>query len=163
MTAINSNRAIRGPVTAVPVVAGKGVRLVADTVNNRIVAEADEVELFSGTAANTNVALNEALDNFERIKIYAYWKGVNTYDYYGYSVTEIYTSELSVGKRFTVNVFCNLNDSEFYSIANFSVASTKTQLNLVNVKRASLTEQLIAQNDGPTVYKVVGINRIASN
>lgn len=35
MTAINSNRAIRGPVTAVPVVAGKGVHLVAGTENNR--------------------------------------------------------------------------------------------------------------------------------
>lgn len=162
MTAINSNRAIRGPVTAVPVVAGKGVRLVADTENNRWVVEADETELFSGTAANTNVALNEALDNFERIKIYAYWKGTNTYDYYGYSVTEIYTSQLSVDKRFTVNVFANLNGSELYSIANFSVASSKTQLNLVNVKRATFTEQLVANNDGPTVYKVVGINRISN-
>ena len=163
MTAINSNRAIRGPVTAVPVVAGKGVRLVADTENNRWVVEADETELFSGTAANTNIALNEVLDNFERIKIYAYWKGTNTYDYYGYSVTEIYTSQLSVDKRFTVNVFANLNDSELYSIANFSVASTKDKLNLVNVKRATFTENLVANNDGPTVYKVVGINRIASN
>ena len=40
MTAINSNRAIRGPVTAVPVVAGKGVRLGADTENNRWGVEA---------------------------------------------------------------------------------------------------------------------------
>jgi hypothetical protein len=151
--------------TPVDIVAGPGIVIDNPDGNTlRVSMAADyEVELFSGTATNTNVALNEALDNFERIKIYAYWKGTNTYDYYGYSVTEIYTSELSVGKRFTVNVFCNLNNSEFYSIANFSVASTKTQLNLVNVKRASLTEQLIANNDGPTVYKVVGINRIANN
>lgn len=149
----------------VDIVAGPGI-VIDNPDGNTLrvsVAQDVEVELFSGTATNTNVALSEALDNFERIKIYAYWNGTNTYDYYGYSVTEIYTSELSVGKRFTVNVFCNLNDSEFYSIANFSVASTKTQLNLVNVKRASLTEQLIAQNDGPTVYKVVGIHRIANN
>lgn len=151
--------------TPVDIVAGSGIVIDNPDGNTlRVSMAADyEVELFSGTAANTNVALNESLDNFERIKIYAYWKGTNTYDYYGYSVTEIYTSELSVGKRFTVNVFCNLNDSEFYSIANFSVASTKTQLNLVNVKRASLTEQLVAQNDGPTVYKVVGVHRIANN
>lgn len=149
----------------VDIVAGPGI-VIDNPDGNTLrvsVAQAEEVELFSGTAANTNVVLNEALDNFERIKIYAYWKGTNTYDYYGYSVTEIYTSQLSVNKRFTVNVFCNLNDSEFYSIANFSVASTKTQLNLVNAKRASLTEQLIAQNDGPTVYKVVGVHRIANN
>lgn len=42
MTAVNLNRAIRGPVTAVPIVAGKGVRLVADTQNNRWVVEADD-------------------------------------------------------------------------------------------------------------------------
>ena len=155
-------QAVRGPVTAVPVVAGKGVRFVEDVPNNRVVAEVDETVLFSGTAANTNVTLNEALDNFERIKIYAYWKGTNTYDYYGYSVTELYTSELSSGKRFTVSVFANLNASELYSIANFSVASTKDKLNLVNVKRATFTEQLVANNDGPTVYKVIGVNRVAS-
>ena len=151
--------------TPVDIVAGPGIVIDNPDGNTLRVSMATdyEVELFSGTAANTNVVLNEALDNFERIKIYAYWKGTNTYEYYGYSVTEIYTSELSVGKRFTVNVFCNLNDSEFYSIANFSVASTKTQLNLVNVKRASFTEQLVAQNDGPTVYKVVGIHRLANN
>ena len=149
----------------VDIVAGPGIVIDNPDGNTlRVSMAADyEVELFSGTAANTNIVLNEALDNFERIKIYAYWKGTNTYDYYGYSVTEIYTSELSVGKRFTVNVFCNLNDSEFYSIANFSVAATKTQLDLVNVKRASLTEQLVAQNDGPTVYKVIGVHRIANN
>lgn len=148
--------------TPVDIVAGPGIVIDNPDGNTMRVStdENYEVVLFSGTAANTNVVLNEALDNFERIKIYAYWKGTNTYEYYGYSVTEIYTSELSVGKRFTVNVFCNLNDSEFYSIANFSVASTKTQLNVVNVKRASLTEQIIATNDGPTVYKVVGIHRI---
>ena len=158
----NNEISVEAPVD---IVAGPGI-VIDNPDGNTLrvsVAQAEEVELFSGTAANTNVVLNETLDNFERIKIYAYWKGTNTYDYYGYSVTEIYTSQLSVGKRFTVNVFCNLNDSEFYSIANFSVASTKTQLDLVNVKRASLTEQLIAQNDGPTVYKVVGIHRLANN
>ena len=38
-------QAVRGPVTAVPVVAGKGVRLREDTENNRVVAEADETVL----------------------------------------------------------------------------------------------------------------------
>lgn len=41
MTVINSNRAVRGPVTAVPLVAGNGVVITADTVNNRYVAEID--------------------------------------------------------------------------------------------------------------------------
>ena len=70
MTAINSNRAIRGPVTAVPVVAGNGVRLVADTQNNRWVAEADETVLYENSATGTSgahsVILSETLRNFER-------------------------------------------------------------------------------------------------
>lgn len=41
MTVINSNRAVRGPVTAIPLVAGTGVAITADTVNNRYVAEID--------------------------------------------------------------------------------------------------------------------------
>ena len=70
MTAINSNRAIRGPVTAVPVVAGKGVRLVADTENNRWVVEADETVLWEGAATNNDTDLSETANNFERIRIY---------------------------------------------------------------------------------------------
>ena len=72
MTAINSNRAIRGPVTAVPVVAGKGVRLTADTENNRIVAEADETVLWDGNgtpATVSNLGLSESVYNFERVRI----------------------------------------------------------------------------------------------
>lgn len=71
MTAVNLNRAVRGPVTAVPVVAGKGVRLVADTVNNRFVVEADETLLFedsNGTGTNSGT-LTEAYTNFERIRL----------------------------------------------------------------------------------------------
>ena len=72
MTAINSNRAIRGPVTAVPVVAGKGVRLTADTVNNRWVVEADETVLYTGTYTNNtfpNITLSESYTNFEKLEI----------------------------------------------------------------------------------------------
>ena len=70
MTAINSNRAIRGPVTAVPVVAGKGVRLVADTDNNRWVVEADETVLWEGTDdGTTTINFSESYQNFETIRI----------------------------------------------------------------------------------------------
>lgn len=75
MTAVNLNRVIRGPVTAVPIVAGNGVRLVKDTVNNRLVLEADETVLWEGFKTdipNTGVSsytLSELASNFERIKI----------------------------------------------------------------------------------------------
>lgn len=71
MTVINSNRAVRGPVTAIPLVAGKGVRLVADTENNRWVVEADETVLFedpNGTGVNSG-DISEAYTNFERLLI----------------------------------------------------------------------------------------------
>lgn len=72
MTAINSNRAIRGPVTAVPVVAGKGVRLREDVENNRVVAEVDETVLWSGTVGSTGSTkdLSEDTRNFEKIRVY---------------------------------------------------------------------------------------------
>ena len=70
MTAINSNRAIRGPVTAVPVVAGKGVRLVADTENNRWVVEADETVLWTGSAVDGSITLSEAMSNFNEVEVW---------------------------------------------------------------------------------------------
>ena len=79
MTAINSNRAIRGPVTAVPVVAGHGVRLVSDTVNNRIVVETDETVLWENsthtppsgdTRLTATIAYNESVGNFEFVDVY---------------------------------------------------------------------------------------------
>lgn len=71
MTAINANRAIRGPVTAVPIVAGHGVRIVPDVENNRFVVESDETLLFedpNGTGENSGT-LTEAYTNFERLRL----------------------------------------------------------------------------------------------
>lgn len=74
MTAINANRAIRGPITAVPLVAGKGVRLTADVENNRWVVEADETVLYenstTGTQGSHSISLSESLFNFEHAIFY---------------------------------------------------------------------------------------------
>ena len=40
-TLVNNLRAIRGPVTAVPVTAGSGIEIAADTQNNQIVISAN--------------------------------------------------------------------------------------------------------------------------
>ena len=70
MTVINSNRAVRGPVTAVPLVAGKGVKITADTVNNRYVAEVDETVLYTDDEGQPGgFTLSESVANFEMIKI----------------------------------------------------------------------------------------------
>ena len=79
MTAVNLNRAIRGPVTAVPVVAGNGVRIVPDTVNKRFVVELDETVLYiaSGSTGVASCTLSEAASNFEYIDFIV---GYNTGD-----------------------------------------------------------------------------------
>lgn len=66
-------QAVRGPITAVPVVAGTGVRFVEDTQNNRVVAEADETVLYDCSDnyvyGTNSVTLSESYKNFEIIKI----------------------------------------------------------------------------------------------
>ena len=70
MSQINP-QAVRGPVTAVPVVAGKGVRFVEDTENNRVVAEVDETVLWEGTynSNNAGISFSESYKNFEFIRV----------------------------------------------------------------------------------------------
>jgi hypothetical protein len=71
MTAINLNRAVRGPVTAVPVVAGKGVKFVKDVENGRVVAKIDEVVIFDGhlPARGNTITFDEPFTNFEYIRV----------------------------------------------------------------------------------------------
>ena len=68
MPSINP-QAVRGPVTAVPVVAGTGVRFVEDVQNNRVVAEVDETVLYTGTSAANTGNLSEAYTNFTMLRV----------------------------------------------------------------------------------------------
>lgn len=157
MTAINSNRAIRGPVTAVPVVAGKGVRIVPDVENNRFVVEADETVLFydSDGTATTTATLSEPPTNFERIGITCKPWTAET----GYRYIEIPTSV-------TPYVFNSAYVPNTATIALFS-----TRLNYSS--GALVCERHVYQNsnamgtltNGISYFKfikVVGINRISS-
>lgn len=74
MTVINSNRAVRGPVTAIPFVAGKGTAITADTVNNRFVISAGVTKtlLYSGSSSDTRTGtftLSESGYNFDRLEM----------------------------------------------------------------------------------------------
>ena len=155
MTAVNLNRAVRGPVTAVPVVAGKGVRIVPDTVNNRFVAEADETVLFEDSNGQSTGTFSEPISNFERIKVLYVWnsstdnkakyaelqgvaqvfsyldngKAGTTYNWFAWGSWEI-----------TANGFSLLNG--YQSIGNLSSTTPVSS--------------------GPKIYKVIGINRISS-
>lgn len=160
MTAINSNRAIRGPVTAVPVVAGKGVRLVADTENNRVVAEADETVLWSGSqelTLNTEITLSETYKNFERIRFECSRTGLKR-------VTEFNTYDDGVHDAVT------LLDSQVDSSAVLIIDSVNLSLanavkpKVAGVGRKSFSTSTFTSGTGipQTLIRVVGINRVAS-
>ena len=159
MTAVNLNRAIRGPVTAVPVVAGKGVRIVPDTVNNRFFVEADETVLWENTdgvsSTNFPLTLSESISNFERVKIF--WRP--------------WSSNYTVSEKFTT-------DTQYFLEADWgSVASDINTYHFlccisINGTSATFNKQIFQQwgtttiNNNSTnfrIYKIVGIHRIASN
>lgn len=156
MTAINSNRAIRGPVTAVPVVAGKGVRLVADTDNNRWVVEADETVLWEGTYASDNagITFSESYKNFEFIRVeYTNNDGMNESKLIktDQTATMINLPSFYVGSAQT---HVALKDAQ-YSIGNTSLVYLRgVDMNI----GASTTVTAVCHI---TVNKIVGINRIA--
>ena len=164
MTAINSNRAIRGPVTAVPVVAGKGVRLVADTENNRWVVEADETVLFSvasGSAGVTSATLSESLSNFERVRFTVYraeGSGLATQRIFEFS-TETTKYDMDV-------VLFNENDTyralyvSRYEVNDLTISNTKAKHYYAPVNNNGYEGN---GSEPLRLLKVVGINRIASN
>lgn len=168
MTAVNLNRAIRGPVTAVPVVAGHGVRIVADTVNNRFVVEADETVLYSGEPV-LNPTLSELPTNFERLRI---TYGSNNSSTVGNNIG-IETLEIPVD---LINPY---SDGALYMTYSFSGDVGTKQPQVVSayytgVKTASWTclwglygrlysGTKTESTDWIRIHKVVGINRIASN
>jgi hypothetical protein len=167
MTAINSNRAIRGPVTAVPVVAGKGVRLVADTVNNRWVVEADETVLWENSAgesigANQYITLSESLKNFERVIIYyalqSSWGGKLTYELVGvngntpFCLNQFWYREQSGYNNYWETITFNKYDD-----ATLRITNNGGEQGPIHSTSWTTTSGLVT-----TMYKVVGINRVAS-
>ena len=160
MTAINSNRAIRGPVTAVPVVAGKGVRLVADTENNRWVVEADETVLWennSGTEVNTSlsISLSEAYSNFERIRLVTSRVTLGHNDEYttiGGNATDVFLESCQVSS----NVY-------LIDCATLHLDGTAVTCTGACRKTFSSTSFTTGTTSPMKIYKIIGINRIASN
>ena len=162
MTAINSNRAIRGPVTAVPVVAGKGVRLVADTENNRVVAEADETVLWeNASGATNNITLSEAIENFDSVKVAwcPYTEASNWTAPY-----DVVETKLSNGLLHLAG--CGMSNDTNYQVTTNLLLSCSTTSVTVSKQSAILTtttSSSIQSLSGYKIYKIVGINRVASN
>jgi hypothetical protein len=169
MTAINSNRAIRGPVTAVPVVAGKGVRLTADTENNRWIVEADETVLYENNSpsqiiSDTSLTLSESYLHFEKVKLYLRASGGNTTQ--GSYIVE---SPVYQNENTEVSAICVVNaiGSVMYDMNVFLFNTTEptTCAAKSNGTRLNIASSGISTtaNRGARIYKIVGINRIACN
>lgn len=160
MTAINSNRAIRGPVTAVPVVAGKGVRLVADTENNRWVVEADETVLYesdTAVAQGGTFNLSETTTNFDSIKIYiahgvnSTWSQVLEFP----GLADRYDIVLHATDNSTNLIF----DRYYFSRSGVTITVGGRKRHQLSTSSCSSTDL----NNPALVMKIVGVNRIASN
>lgn len=159
MTAINSNRAIRGPVTAVPVVAGKGVRLVADTENNRWVVEADETVLWENASGANSATLSESRENFEKIVLIC--KDDNSRN----SVLTIMSDATEAGNTFAINVTTSTDLS--YRFISCVVTSATTLQTYGAQVSYNVSSKAVNWMSGPSstasyakVFKIVGINRI---
>ena len=160
MTAINSNRAIRGPVTAVPVVAGKGVRLVADTENNRWVVEADETVLWEGEGIVSNfpITLSESITNFERVRVYVKWHptlaaAYQSIEYMVSSANDVWQGMLSA----------ILDANSFYQSFFTLTVSNGTSVEYTYGRLRSNYSSEQTNEKQATFYKIIGINRISSN
>ncbi len=176
MTVINSNRVVRGPVTAVPLVAGKGVKITADTVNNRYVAEVDETVLWEKTSGTNGCNLggslttSEPVTNFERYKIYLcnkerqqqtviekYVDTTNTGTANNWVTLDCFQANAgTAGNFFTVNSGAGSWDSAFkvFSYAGGYAFYFNSSGNF---------NKLVEADNLPYIQKIVGINRIASN
>lgn len=158
MPSINP-QAVRGPVTAVPVVAGDGVRFVEDVENNRVVAEVDETVLYEDTDytyGRDSVTLSEDYRNFECLKIFTS-KGNIQFFYPGneQGVTLFTLTSMTNGYLWLIP-WTFQSDGVTYSGATgkiWTVGTTTT----VDVPSNAGSNRWIQ----PT--KIVGINRIASN
>lgn len=168
MTAINSNRAIRGPVTAVPVVAGKGVRLVADTENNRWVVEADETVLYqddnpSQILTDTNLTLSESYLNFEKIKLELKASAGSTVKAVYYVEGPVSQSEITEISNLPI---CPLN-ALMIDFNAFIFQPTATTTCTVKSSGTRLviasTGNTVTSSRGVLVQKIIGVNRISAS
>lgn len=168
MTAINP-QAVRGPVTAVPVVAGTGVRFREDVPNNRVVAEVDETVIYEATSepsqitTNTTFNLTESVYNFERVKIlYKNSAGAVGHGmrYIESPVVQSSDFEMASMGYSSGNTACfDMNSFMFYTAdpSKVTVLSAGFRMN-ISPGQAPATQT----NRGVRLYKIIGVNRIAS-
>jgi len=166
-TLVNNLRAIRGPITSVPLVAGKGVVIEPDTENNQFIVKADETVLYTYTgnaydSSRTSITFSESCRNFERIRVY-----LANNDY----ATDVKEFDPAVqGSTVTFEVDTISNEPKLYAkLSNWVVSDTALTLRgraqyMINDASTALSGCVVNKTSAPQVvpYKVVGINRIAN-
>ena len=164
-------QAVRGPVTAVPVVAGTGVRLREDVENNRVVAEVDETVLWessstSGTStySTRDLVCSEDPHNFEKLKIILSFQSPCP------EVKEIPMDYVyNKGNKFVVSGVAADSESNnalyvrdtWFSVTSTAVSATKSTNVVIN--NTSIADQGTNQYSWATVFKIIGINRISAS
>ena len=157
MTAINP-QAVRGPVTAVPVVAGKGVRFVEDVENNRVVAEVDETVLYEDSTGSQSVVLSESAANFERIAVWVLREGYTAYTEIMKGTNGIVYNNYGHGNTW-IGISCaeiNVNGT------SVSVGSTDGFQISFTISSGTPAFRYAAKGAYGAITRVVGINRVAS-
>lgn len=159
-------KAIRGPVTAVPVVAGKGIRFVEDVENNMVVAEVDETVLWdcNGTPNQDGpYTLSEAYTNFEYIKVKYQNNYTSTPDNVGMSVFPTNGVDCKVilpvteeDPQYKLRMMTLRFSGASASIKSSSVA--RYQWTTSGSCSVSTTA-----GQAPYITQIIGINRIANN
>ena len=176
-TLVNNLRAIRGPVTAVPVVGQSGVVVEPDTQNNQVVVRADETVLWEGSAgASDTITLSESPMNFERIKIFygSHTRSdgtinANTKDV-GVGYTEFMPDETNTVILETLFLYDPTTQSAAGTI-NHGVAAYYNTMTTTWTRIISAWSQGWFNGGGTIrtdfnfvyVHKIIGINRIANN
>lgn len=165
---MNLNRAVRGPITAVPVVAGNGVRFVQDVQNNRVVAEADETVLWEGTGwsvgdTGQSLTLSESPLNFETIRVYGYRPlGTGSNVYSAVFSEEFDPNFLSTNSITSVMMSYSINNNGNRIIGGMGISGV-TGTSWTEAGGFHLAGGTLSNGEYAHVHKVVGINRIASN
>lgn len=161
MPEINS---VAGQLVGIPVgqvyTAGKGIKI--DNVNK--VVSVDETVLWEGDTqpirtTSVSINLSESALNFELIR----FEGLNSYagitDALKFANTTPANSEMCFGNNLTIS-----NGTVIVEAAYATVSGSSLSLIGAGRGQSNASGQMTFRTDrGPTLYKVVGIHRIASN
>lgn len=164
-TLVNNLRAIRGPVTAVPMVGASGVVVEPDTVNNQVIVRADETVLWSGSVgqiistSNEEVTLSESPYNFEVIKFHVQGSALNE----GRSTVEIIPNSSRGDAYYPISITYT-NDGASILIDTCVVQITNGKFVFSKGARVQISSNgtiTFGLQRGPLFLKIIGINRIA--